>query len=440
LVIVDDEQRFGVGHKEWFKQTRHEVDVLALSATPIPRTLHMALSGLRDMSAITTPPETRQSVRTYVAEYNQELVREAILRELDRGGQVFFIHNRIKDIHAWAAALQKLVPQARIAVGHGRMEEKTLASVMSDFAEGKLDVLVCTTIVEAGLDWPNVNTLIVHRPEMLGLAQLYQLRGRVGRGRHRAYAYFLTPPDRVLTASAEERIHALLAHQELGSGFRIAMKDLEIRGAGNLLGAQQSGHARAIGFDLYTRLLEEAVEGAKSRNLIDLAGGAAPEEKAPSVQPVEPRLDLPIQAYIPEDYIVDVPSRLGAYQLFASASMEKISALEEELRDRFGPPPESVNNLLYVVRLRALAGQARVRSLSQDGGVVVLQFEDSIGGARLALQRALGGSAHVGASQVRVALRGGWQEALVWTLEQIIEFQECLLSQIARVAEQLDPQ
>ena len=270
LVVVDDEQRFGVVHKEWFKQLRREVDVLTLTATPIPRTLSMALAGVRDMTTVHTPPQERQPVRTFVCDYSESVVQEALLRELDRGGQVFFLHNRIRTIHEWADRIQKLAPQAKVAVGHGRMDEEELASVMNDFMEGRTDVLVCTTIIEAGLDLPNANTILVHRPEMLGLAQMYQLRGRVGRGARHAYAYFLITPGVPMTEAAQKRLKAMLAYQELGAGFRIAMKDLEIRGAGNILGPEQSGHVHAIGFDLYTRLLEEAVAGPAGR-----AGGRA---------------------------------------------------------------------------------------------------------------------------------------------------------------------
>ena len=233
LVVVDDEQRFGVVHKEWFKQLRREVDVLTLTATPIPRTLSMALAGVRDMTTVHTPPQDRQPVRTFVCDYSDSVVQEALLRELDRGGQVFFLHNRIRTIDEWADRVQRLAPQAKVAVGHGRMDEEELAAVMNDFMEGRTDVLVSTTIIEAGLDLPNANTILVHRPEMLGLAQMYQLRGRVGRGARHAYAYFLITPGVPMTEAAQKRLKAMLAYQELGAGFRIAMKDLEIRGAGN---------------------------------------------------------------------------------------------------------------------------------------------------------------------------------------------------------------
>ncbi|CAI8043916.1 Transcription-repair-coupling factor [Geodia barretti] len=259
LVVVDEEQRFGVGHKETLKRLRSQVDVLTLSATPIPRTLHMALTGIRDMSVMNTPPEARLPVKTFVSEYNEETIREAILREIERDGQVFFLHNRVRNIEQTAADLAELVPEARFMIGHGQMPELELEEAMEAFAAGEADVLVCTTIIESGLDMPNVNTLILDRADRFGLSQLYQLRGRVGRGEHRAYAYLLLPRGRQITEAAEKRVQAILEASDLGSGFRIAMRDLEIRGAGNLLGAAQSGQIHAVGLELYGQLLEEAV-------------------------------------------------------------------------------------------------------------------------------------------------------------------------------------
>ena len=265
LVIVDEEQRFGVAHKERLKRMRSEVDVLTLTATPIPRSLHMALAGVRDMSTMETPPEERLPIKTYVSEMSDTLIREAILREIDRQGQVYFLHNRVYNIDYMARHLSRLVPEARVGVGHGQMNEGDLENVMLEFAEGKLDVLVCTTIIESGLDIPNVNTLIINRADTLGLSQLYQLRGRVGRSARRAYCYLMVPPSGSLTEPAEKRLRAMLDASELGAGFRIAMKDLEIRGAGNILGAEQSGNIHAVGFDLYTRLLSNAVEELRAR-------------------------------------------------------------------------------------------------------------------------------------------------------------------------------
>ena len=420
LVVVDDEQRFGVVHKEWFKQLRREVDVLTLTATPIPRTLSMALAGVRDMTTVHTPPQDRQPVRTFVCDYSESVVQEALLRELDRGGQVFFLHNRIRTIHEWADRIQKLAPQAKVAVGHGRMDEEDLAGVMNDFMEGRTDVLVCTTIIEAGLDLPNANTILVHRPEMLGLAQMYQLRGRVGRGARHAYAYFLITPGVPMTEAAQKRLKAMLAYQELGAGFRIAMKDLEIRGAGNILGPEQSGHVHAIGFDLYTRLLEEAVA--------DLRAEQAGEPLRPRTDLMQVSVDLPLEAYIPEDYIADLPSRLGAYgRLARAADTEEAVIIGEELRDRFGPTPAQVENLVYAVRIKALARAAGVESVGREGGAIVLRLQHGVGGAQPLLQRELGKNARVGDTLVRVQVKPEWTQTLAWTLERLAAFRERML-------------
>ena len=420
LVVVDDEQRFGVVHKEWFKQLRREVDVLTLTATPIPRTLSMALAGVRDMTTVHTPPQERQPVRTFVCDYSESVVQEALLRELDRGGQVFFLHNRIRTIHEWADRIQKLAPQAKVAVGHGRMDEEDLAGVMNDFMEGRTDVLVCTTIIEAGLDLPNANTILVHRPEMLGLAQMYQLRGRVGRGARHAYAYFLITPGVPMTEAAQKRLKAMLAYQELGAGFRIAMKDLEIRGAGNILGPEQSGHVHAIGFDLYTRLLEEAVA--------DLRAEQTGEPLRPRTDLMQVSVDLPLEAYIPEDYIADLPSRLGAYgRLARAADTEEAVIIGEELRDRFGPTPAPVENLVYAVRIKALARAAGVESVGREGGAIVLRLQHGVGGAQPLLQRELGINARVGDTLVRVQVKPEWTQTLAWTLERLAAFRERML-------------
>ena len=365
LMVIDDEQRFGVAQKERFKQLRREVDVLTMSATPIPRTFYMALAGLRDMSTISTPPELRQPVRTFVSEYSDDLVRQAVLRELDRDGQVFFVHNRVRSIDEWASRIQELVPEARVGVGHGQMPEDQLAAVMTDFLHGKIDVLVCTTIIEAGLDIPSANTLIAHSPELLGLSQMYQLRGRVGRGGHAAYAYFLVPRGKRLSEAAAKRLKAILAHQELGAGFRLAMKDLEIRGAGNILGPEQSGHVHAVGFDLYCRLLEEAVE--------ELRQPPDGEERQPPPPP-QASVDLPLPAFIPQEYVPDLAQRLGVYQRLArTTAVEEVDSLGDELRDRFGPLPEEVEHLLYVVRIKILAGSTGVDSVAREGGSAVLR-------------------------------------------------------------------
>ena len=368
LLIIDEEQRFGVAHKEHLKKLRQEVDVLTLSATPIPRTLHMSLVGVRDMSTMETPPEQRLPVKTYVAEYDDHLVREAILRELERNGQVFFVHNRVQSIAFVASKLQSLVPEARIVVAHGQMPEARLEAVMADFAQGKSDVLVCTTIIESGLDMPNVNTLIVNNADKLGLTQLYQLRGRVGRGANLAYAYFLYDKGKYLTERAERRLKTIFEATELGAGFNIAMKDLEIRGAGTLLGVKQSGHISAVGFSLYSRLLAEAVEEQRARRA-GLAETVTRLSRLPA-----PSIDLPLVAYIPEYYVADLDTRLGLYQrLVRLDKVEEIEALAQEFSDRFGTMPPEVKNLLYAVKIKTLAAEAGIESISTEDSQIILR-------------------------------------------------------------------
>ena len=406
LVVIDEEQRFGVAHKEHLKQMRKEVDVLTLTATPIPRTLHMALSGVRDMSTMETPPEERLPIKTYVAEYSERLVREAILRELDRGGQVFFVHNRVHSIHRVASKLAELVPEAEIAIGHGQMPEEQLERVMLEFSEGQIDILVSTTIIESGLDIPNVNTLIVNDADRLGLAQLYQLRGRVGRSANRAYAYFLYGKGKSLTPQAQRRLKTIFEATELGAGFRIAMRDLEIRGAGNILGTEQSGHIGAVGFDLYCRLLEEAVEDLR-------AGGV---RRAPSVQP--PTIDLPLRAHIPEDFVPDLDMRLTLYQRLAKlTSARQVDDMAEEFQDIFGPMPSQVANLLYAVKVKMMAMEAGVQSIATEDGQLVLRMVE---GKRVGKGRASGDGVKVGMTQVRLDIKrlgGGWKDALFRTLQ-----------------------
>ena len=422
LAVVDEEQRFGVSHKERFKQLRQQVDVLTLSATPIPRTLNMALAGLRDLSTMDSAPEARLPVKTFVSEYSEDVIKEAILRELERGGQVFYLHNRVRTIHQAAAKLLELVPQARIIVGHGQMAESDLEEVMVDFANGEADVLVCTTIIESGLDMPNVNTLIVERADRFGLAQLYQLRGRVGRSDHRAYAYLLAPQGRRITKGAEHRLQAILEASELGAGFRIAMRDLEIRGAGNILGASQSGHIQEVGLDLYTQLLNEAV-----RELEEESGGTgAAEPMAPEL----PRIDLPLNARIPEEYVDHLPTRLAVYQRLAKlANSDDIPEIREELRDRFGPLPEEVENLLTLAGLRSLAATVGVESVVQSNDSILLSLRVPVGGARVPLQKALGPSVQVGNTQMQMPLRrlgDEWLSRLTRVLERFLAFQENL--------------
>ena len=356
LLIIDEEQRFGVEHKEYLKQLRTEVDVLAMSATPIPRTLEMGISGIREMSTILTPPEERHPVLTSVTPYDERQIAAAIRRELLRDGQVFFVHNRVSSINKVAARLAELVPEARIGIGHGQMNEHTLEKVMSGFIEREFDVLVSTTIVESGLDIPNANTLIVDRADAYGLPDLHQLRGRVGRGRERGYAYFLYPPEKPLTETAHERLATLQQHTGIGAGLHIAMKDLEIRGAGNLLGGEQSGHIAAVGFDLYVKMIGEAVRELR---------GEGPAERA------EVRVELPVDAHIPHDYITGERLRLEAYTRIASIDATiDIAAVRDELTDRYGTVPPQVDNLLAVARLRAVARQAGLTDITLQGNKI----------------------------------------------------------------------
>ncbi|MBG6083940.1 transcription-repair coupling factor [Zhihengliuella flava] len=356
LVIVDEEQRFGVEHKEALKHLRTNVDVLAMSATPIPRTLEMSLTGIRETSTLATPPEERHPVLTYVGAYTDKQVTAAIRRELMREGQVFFVHNRVSSIDRVAAQLRELVPEARVEVAHGKMSEAQLERIIVDFWERKFDVLVSTTIIETGLDISNANTLIVDRADSYGLSQLHQLRGRVGRGRERAYAYFLWNAEKPLGEVALERLKAVAAHNELGSGYQLAMKDLEIRGAGNLLGGEQSGHIAGVGFDLYLRLVGEAVA--------DFRGEA--DEK-----PVEMKIELPVNAHLPHDYVPGERLRLEAYRKLAAASdPEAIDAVVEELQDRYGEPPEPVRHLIEVARFRVRARAAGLTDVASQGNFI----------------------------------------------------------------------
>jgi len=415
LVIVDEEQRFGVSHKERLKQLRREVDVLTLTATPIPRTLHMAVIGVRDMSTMATAPEDRLPIRTFVTQYDDGLVREAILRELDRGGQVYFVHNRVRTIAAMANHLARLVPEARFAVGHGQMPEDELERVMLAFAQGEYDVLVCTTIIESGLDIPNVNTIVVHQAQRFGLAQLYQLRGRVGRGANRAYAYFLYTREGALTETAEQRLRAVFEATELGAGFRIAMKDLEIRGAGNLLGAEQHGHIAAVGFDLYCRLLGEAVESLRALR-------AAPAERPPILDGGAPlaSVSLPLGAYLPNDYVPDDAQRLRLYQRLAGLrTFAELGAFFDELEDRYGKLPEVVENLLYLVRLRLAATEAGIREIDADDQRIVLRFRGEPPRTVVEIGRRLGLSLSVGSNQVRLPRGAG--TAWVGPLRQLVD-------------------
>lgn len=363
LVIVDEEQRFGVEHKEQLKKLRANVDVLTMSATPIPRTLEMAVTGIREMSTITTPPEERHPVLTFVGPYDEKQISAAIRRELLREGQVFYIHNRVESIDRAAARLKELVPEARVATAHGQMGENLLEKVVVDFWEKEFDVLVSTTIVESGIDISNANTLIVERGDTFGLSQLHQLRGRVGRGRERGYAYMLYPPEKPLTETAHERLATIAQHTEMGAGMYVAMKDLEIRGAGNLLGGEQSGHIAGVGFDLYMRMVGEAV--AEFRESLS-GGGGEPEE-----EPLEVKIELPVDAHVPHDYAPGERLRLQAYRSIAAVNSEEdIVQVREELTDRYGKLPEAVENLLLVAALRLYARRCGIGDITLAGANV----------------------------------------------------------------------
>ena len=407
LVIIDEEQRFGVVHKEHFKKLRQEVDVLTLSATPIPRTLHMSLIGVRDMSTMETPPEERLPIKTYVAEYNERLIREAILRELERNGQVFFVHNRVKSINYMAQKLQLLVPEARIAIAHGQMPEAELETVMTNFTQDRSDVLICTTIIESGLDMPNVNTLIINRADRFGLTQLYQLRGRIGRGANLAHAYFLFERNKRLTPAAEKRLRTIFEATELGSGSGIAMKDLEIRGAGTLLGVKQSGYINAVGFNLYTQLLTEAVERMKAKQ----AGEKAEPHHLPP-----PTVDLPLPTFIPEDYITDLNIRLSLYRNLSKADrLEQVDSLAKELMDRFGAPPPEVENLLYALRIKVQGGKAGIESITTEEGQIVLRRFQGMHFDRDKLATLSSADIKLGLTQLRINTRRPgreWQKVL----------------------------
>jgi len=381
LLVVDEEQRFGVNHKEAIKALRADVDVLTLTATPIPRTLEMSLTGIRDLTLLNTPPAERQPILTYVGEHDERAVSEAVRRELLREGQVFFVHNRVRDIDAAARRLHELVPEARLAVAHGQMDEGSLERVVLDFWDGKYDVLVCTTIIESGIDMPTVNTLVVDRADRLGLGQLHQLRGRVGRAGQRAYAYLFFPPDQKLSEEAYERLRTIGEHTELGSGFKIAMRDLEIRGAGNLLGRDQSGHIAAVGYDLYVRMVSEAVAELKGEDIRP---------------PAEIKLDLPLDAHLPGTYVEREDLRLEAYRRLASVrTAAEVDDIEAEWVDRFGPLPDPARALLRVGRLRAECARTGVtevtvvapRPVPSGSATVRLSPLALLASARIRLQR-----------------------------------------------------
>jgi transcription-repair coupling factor (superfamily II helicase) len=381
LLVIDEEQRFGVGAKEAIKALRANVDVLTLTATPIPRTLEMSLTGIRDLTLLNTPPAERQPILTYVGEHDERAMAEAIRRELLREGQVFFVHNRVQDIEKVATEVRNLVPEARVATAHGQMDSGQLEQVVIDFWEGAYDVLVCTTIIESGIDMPTVNTLVVDRADLLGLGQLHQLRGRVGRAGSRAYAYLFFPPDRELTEEAYERLKTIGEESDLGSGFRIAMRDLEIRGAGNLLGTGQSGHIAAVGYDLYCQMVNEAVAELKGED---------------AREPAEIKVELPLDAHLPKDYIVKDEPRLEAYRRLATvASVAEVEDVRAEWVDRYGPVPVPAEALLEVARLRAECVRTGVRevtvtkSAAASGGLGPAKLVARLSPVKLAASKAI---------------------------------------------------
>ncbi len=360
LLVVDEEQRFGVAHKERIKQMRKRVDVLTMTATPIPRTLNMSLAGIRDMSIIETPPKDRLSIQTNVVKFDQEVIRRAIRTEMERGGQVYFVHNRVESIYSLGNLITRLVPEARIVIGHGQMSEEALERAMVDFVAHKFDVLLATTIIENGLDISNANTIVINRADRYGLSQLYQLRGRVGRSDRRAYAYLLIPPEEALSPVAKKRLAAIREFSDLGSGFRVAALDLEIRGAGNLLGGEQSGHIEAVGFDMYMKLLEQTMKELKGEDIED---------------DVRANVNLRVDLRIADEYIPDMNQRLTVYRRMAAVRTdEELDRLVLEVRDRYGPPPESVLNLAEYAAIRLLADRIGLESIDREGPAVVLKF------------------------------------------------------------------
>lgn len=432
LVVIDEEQRFGVTHKEHLKKLRTEVDVLTLTATPIPRTLYMALTGVRDISNLNTPPEERLPIVTHVGPYSPRLVRQSILRELERGGQIFFVHNRVNTIDAMKAHLNKLVPEARVDIGHGQMHETQLASVMHRFNMGEIDILLCTTIIESGLDIPNANTLIVDRADTFGLAQLYQLRGRVGRGAMRAYAYFFRHNKMAPTQDGQQRLEVIAENTQLGAGYSIAMRDLEIRGAGDLLGTRQHGYIQSVGFHLYTRMLSDSVRRLKRVESQRLKGeGPALDEtnfdlqlstfNLPLSLPVN--VDLPLAVGIPSEYISDQDLRLRLYRRIADLRDEtELDALGSEFRDRFGQLPEMVQNLLYQMRVKLRAEKAGLTSVNMESsGQILLKYAAPVDGSEGARLPDLGSGVRGGKSAywVTVAKEESWAVKLLDVLGEL---------------------
>lgn len=429
LLIIDEEQRFGVTHKEFLKRMRTEVDVLTLTATPIPRTLYLALTGVRDISTINTPPEERLPVITHVGPYSSWLVRQAILRELERGGQVFFVHNRVQTISAMYSHLKRLVPEARIAIAHGQMLEEELSQRMEQFTAGEIDVLLTTSIIESGLDIPNANTLIVDRADTFGLAQLYQLRGRVGRGAQRAYAYFFKHRRKSPTPEARQRLETIAENTQLGAGFSIAMRDLEIRGAGEILGTRQHGHIAAVGFHLYTRMLAEAVTHLRTARGLPSEPLAMTEAHRPLVS-----VDLPIPIGIPTDYIPDKNMRLRLYRRLADLQkISEVDALAMEFQDRFGALPEMVSNLFYQLKIKLYAEAAGLSAITPENGQLALRFPEDIPQHELP---DLGDLVRVGKFALWLSYNGqvNWRETLVQVLQRLCSHRESSMVSISQAA------
>ena len=361
LVVIDEEHRFGVRHKEKLKQLRENIDIFTMSATPIPRTLYMSLSGIKDMSIINTPPKNRLPIKTYVGEWNENMVKNAITHELDREGQVFYLYNRVETIDEFKLQLQKLVPNARIAIGHGQMNEKELEKIIIDFANHEYDILLATTIIENGIDIPNANTIIVENADRLGLAQLYQIRGRVGRSDKQAYAYITYRRDKMITEVAEKRLKAIKEFTEFGSGFKIAMRDLEIRGAGSMLGEIQHGHIDEVGYDTYCKILDEVIKEQKGIKV----------EEEPEVT-----IDIDVSTYIPDTYIENTDQKMESYRNIAVCRTEEdFKNIEEDLTDRFGKMPDEVNNLIKIAKLKELCKNSGIIKVVQKQNNIILYFE-----------------------------------------------------------------
>ncbi len=413
LVIIDEEQRFGVKHKDYFKNLRAQVDVLTLTATPIPRTLYMGLTGVRDISMIQTAPEDRLPVITHVGAFDDRLVRQAVIREMERGGQVFFVHNRVQTIDTIAERLEQIVPEARMIVGHGQMHEHVLEKVMTSFGAGDYDILIATSIIESGLDIPNANTLIVDRADWFGLAQLYQIRGRVGRSAQQAYAYFFHPPAARLTEEARARLETLNEYTDLGSGFQIAMRDLELRGAGDILSTKQTGHVAAIGLHLYTQMLSKAVRDLKGK---DKAANLPPPTDLPlSISESSVLIDLPLPAYLPTDWIPEISLRLQLYRRIGGLNtLDAVNAMRDELRDRFGVLPTAVEGLLFLIHVKLLAQDANATAILHRDRVAEVRLPYLVEVDRARLERDLGGGVRVTRTAVEVLMEGdGWQTHLL---------------------------